>query len=206
MTSTLLRSSALLIALLMATSPAFAKKKPIDLSAFTGSYSGTLSATEDSTSVTGNVMLSLTSTKKGETALLIYRGSFTGDFGTVPVSASITLNKSGTSSVSNVQLGLGDMTLPGTGTAHFSRSKFNFTASTVISGDTYKLSGKGTVKDAGKKRKLILTFQMNIPSEAISFNNKLTARIPKKKVRAASGRKSPTEACFFRQKAAANPV
>jgi hypothetical protein len=166
--------------LLMAAAPAFAKKKPIDVTAFTGSYSGTLSATEDGTSVTGDVTLDLTSAQKGKTALLLYRGSFKGDFGNVPVSASITLNTSGTSSVSNVQLGLGDMTLPGTGTAHFSRSKFNFTASTVVSGDTYKLSGQGSVKDNGKKRKLTLNFQMNIPAENITLDNKLTARIPKK--------------------------
>jgi len=180
MLSNLAKSFSVFASLLLVTSSSFAKDKTVDLSAFKGNYSGTLFATEGPSTASGNVTLNVNPAKSGKTIVLNYQGFFSSGSTTMPISSSITLNTKGTSSVSSVLLGLGGVALPGVGTAHFGKRNFTFSATTSFSGTTYQLSGTGTVKDAGKKRKLTLNFVLIAGSEVVSFNNTLTAKAPKK--------------------------
>jgi hypothetical protein len=180
MLSNLAKSFSVFASLLLITSPAFAKGKPVDLSAFKGNYSGTLFATEGPSTASGNVTLSVNPAKSGKTVTLNYQGFFSTGSTTMPISCSITLTAKGTSSVSSVLLGIGGVALPATGTAHFGKRNFTFAAATSFSGTTYQLSGTGTVKDAGKKRNLSLNLVLLAGSETVTFSNTLTAKAPKK--------------------------
>jgi len=180
MNGTLLKSCALFATLLVATSPAFAKKKPVDISVLKGNYSGTFTLASGTTSLGGPSAVRLITAKNGKTATLDYQATVTNEGATLPLSTSIILKTNGTSSVSNAVLGLSGLTLPATGTAHFGKNNFTFSTSGNYMGTSYALSGTGTVKEAGKKRHLTLNLTLTISTSVITVNNVLTAKAPKK--------------------------
>jgi hypothetical protein len=180
MNGTLLKSCALFASLLLAASPAFAKKKPVDLSAFKGNYSGTLVLTQGPLTAAGTSSVSLAPAKNGKTATLTFQGAVTTGDSTLPVSTSIVLKTNGTSSTSNILIGIAGISIPATGTAHLGKDNFTFAFSIDYSGTPISLSGTGTVKDAGKKRHLTLNLNLAISDTGIAFNSVLTAKAPKK--------------------------
>jgi hypothetical protein len=168
------------VASLLLCPSAFAKKKPLNLSAFAGNYTGTVTLVTPSDSSSGTATVVITVPKNGKTATILYTAttvSSMGDTSVLPTEITLAANK--TISVTDLGVGIAgtNNAHPGTGTWSQRKRTLSFFAT---NGDM-NLNGTARAKDARKKRKLTLILVSSDAGGATTFTTTLTAKLKKPK-------------------------
>jgi hypothetical protein len=181
MNSHFVRLPVLGLALLLLAPTAFAKKKPTaDFSPFKGHYSGSLLIAQGAIAVGGTTNITITVPKKGNTAVITYGALVNTGTSTLPLSTTLYLKTNDNAFTSDVVVGIGGTPFGGAGKYHVKKNKLTFSTTAVIGGVPYVLDGTATVKDSGKKRKLVLLMFIRANGTLfISLTNTVNGRAPK---------------------------
>jgi uncharacterized lipoprotein NlpE involved in copper resistance len=168
------------VASLLLCPSAFAKKKPLNLSAFAGNYTGTVTLVSPGDSARGTATVVITVPKNGKSATLLYTATIVssmGDTSILPTEMTLAANK--TISVTDLGVGIAgtNNAHPGTGTWSQRKRALSFSAT---NGDIV-LTGTASAKNARKKRKLTLTLVSSDAGGSNTFTTTLTAKLPKPK-------------------------
>jgi hypothetical protein len=163
-----------LVAGLLFSPAAFARKKPVDLSDFAGIYQGTVTLTQQGESLNGTANVTIQVPKKGTSATILYTTQIAG----TPFPTTVSLAGNKTASVSDAGVGLAGVnnTHPGSGTFSVHKGKLTF----FVTNSNSSLTCTAKVRDVGKKRKLQLNFVFQ-QIDPYFFSTTLTAKAPKGK-------------------------
>ena len=167
------------VASLLLCPSAFAKKKPLNLSAFAGNYTGTVTLVSPGDSSSGTATVVITVPKKGKSATILYTATIFSGGSTSVLSAEFTLAADKTISTTDLGVGIAgaNNAHPGTGTWSQRKRTLSFFAT---NGDI-NLNGTASAKDARKKRKLTLILVSSDAGGTFTFTTTLTAKLKKPK-------------------------
>jgi hypothetical protein len=161
-------------------SPSAFAQKPLNLSIFTGKYTGavTLVTPGDTSSGTATVIIRVP--KSGRTATIFYKAIISSGGGTSVLPTQITFARNKTISVTDLGVGIAgaNNAHPGTGTWVQRKRALLFSAT---NGDI-NLRGTARARDLNRKRKLTLTLVSSDAGGSNVFTNTLTAKLPRPKL------------------------
>ena len=160
---------------------AFAKKKPLNLSAFKGNYTGTVTYVTPSGSQTGTATVLITVPKNGKSATISYTAVVSDGMDTSVLPTAITLAANKTLTITDLGVGIAGTNNAHRGTGNWSQRKRTF-ALFATNGDT-NFTATGLVKDKKKKRNLSLNL-VTVDADGsnpYTFITTLVAKLPKVK-------------------------
>lgn len=168
------------VAGLFLCSPAFAKKEPLNLSAFKGKYKGTMTLVGPGGSSSGTAKVIVKVPRNGKSATIDYAATVSDGMGgssVLPTVMTLAANK--TMSVTDLGVGIAgtNNAKPGTGAWTQRKRKMTFNAT---NGDMVLLC-TAVAKDVRRKRKLKMTLTSTDAGGSTVFTNTLKARLPKPK-------------------------
>jgi hypothetical protein len=162
---------------------AFAKKKPLNLTAFAGKYTGNVTFTPPSGDTSsGTAVVIITVPKNGKSATVSYTATVTsgsGDTSVLPTAITLAANK--TLSITDLGVGIAGTNNAHRGTGNWIQQKRSLTLF-ATNGDI-NFRGNAAVKDTRKKRNLTLILVSSDAdgSNPYTFTTTLTAKLPKPK-------------------------
>lgn len=181
---TLIPKSAVLAALLgiFLAPSAFAKKKPLDLTAFAGNYTGTVSLVTPGGNSSGTATVVIHVPKNGKSATIDYTAVTTSGGSTTELPTAITLARGGSLSITDLGIGIAGTNNAHRGTGSWSQRKRTLSLQ-ATNGDIDFTATGHLKKDSKKKRKLALTLVTSDAdgSNAYVFTTTLTAKLAKTK-------------------------
>jgi hypothetical protein len=178
---------------LLVVGPLAAAEDVVDFSRFKGAYKGTVRLTAPGVAHAGSASVNFKPSKSNAKAQISYSAVISVNGETYTFETSISLNKEKAATATDVAVGLGNGTLyAGSGTHSEGKRSVRFSISNTDDTDddtdededtddnnNLVLKGTGSVRDAGKKRKLHLVLSVVASGTTYVFTNDVTAKVPK---------------------------